>query len=67
MTPSPCINVCKMDATNGLCIGCYRTIDEIALWSRFDETARRQVHDAIAERRAQYPSLPTPPQPAPVR
>ncbi len=29
---SPCINVCTMDAGTGLCIGCYRTIEEIQGW-----------------------------------
>lgn len=27
---SPCISVCKMDDARGLCLGCMRTIDEIA-------------------------------------
>ena len=25
-----CISVCTMDQASGLCIGCYRTLDEIA-------------------------------------
>ncbi len=29
--PSPCINVCALDA-RGLCVGCLRTGDEIARW-----------------------------------
>jgi predicted Fe-S protein YdhL (DUF1289 family) len=29
--PSPCINVCALDA-RGFCIGCGRTGDEIARW-----------------------------------
>ena len=28
--PSPCINVCRMDAATGWCAGCLRTIDEMA-------------------------------------
>ncbi|HVU81024.1 MAG TPA: DUF1289 domain-containing protein, partial [Rhodanobacteraceae bacterium] len=28
---SPCIGVCRMDA-DGLCIGCRRTLAEIARW-----------------------------------
>lgn len=67
MNSSPCINVCKMDTASGLCLGCYRTIDEITLWSRLDEAARRQVHEAIAMRRAQTPPLPPPSQPAPAQ
>jgi predicted Fe-S protein YdhL (DUF1289 family) len=49
---SPCINVCVMDAASGLCIGCLRTLDEIAEWSAFDAEAKRAVLAAIRERRA---------------
>jgi len=30
--PSPCINICKMDDKTALCVGCYRTIQEITAW-----------------------------------
>ena len=30
---SPCVSVCRMDASAELCVGCYRTLDEIAQWS----------------------------------
>jgi uncharacterized protein len=29
---SPCINVCQMNDKTGLCLGCYRTIEEIQGW-----------------------------------
>lgn len=51
MIPSPCINICKMDADNGLCIGCFRTIDEITRWSRIDDAQRADILAAIARRR----------------
>jgi predicted Fe-S protein YdhL (DUF1289 family) len=50
---SPCINVCRMDASTGWCEGCLRTIDEIAGWSTFDDDAKRAVWDAIEARHAQ--------------
>ncbi|HXC10218.1 MAG TPA: DUF1289 domain-containing protein [Steroidobacteraceae bacterium] len=40
--PSPCINVCRLDS-QGICIGCRRTIDEIAEWSRASEARRREI------------------------
>ncbi len=52
--PSPCINVCVMDQANGVCIGCLRTLDEIAAWSVLDADARRAVLAAIGERRARW-------------
>lgn len=48
--PSPCINVCTMDAASGLCIGCLRTIDEIAGWSRFSDDEKRAVLRSLALR-----------------
>ncbi|WP_112186173.1 DUF1289 domain-containing protein [Ralstonia sp. GX3-BWBA] len=47
---SPCISVCKMDEAHGLCIGCMRTIDEIAAWSTMNDTARQAVWKTLPER-----------------
>ncbi len=30
--PSPCVGVCRMNEVTGLCVGCARTADEIAIW-----------------------------------
>ena len=49
---SPCISVCRIDASSGLCTGCLRTLDEIAAWSVLDDEAKRAVWRAIAVRRA---------------
>lgn len=51
--PSPCISVCKMNATTGWCEGCLRTIDEIAGWSGMSDDARRLVWAELARRRGQ--------------
>jgi predicted Fe-S protein YdhL (DUF1289 family) len=40
-----------MDDASGLCIGCLRTLDEIAAWGTLDDDARREVWVAIARRR----------------
>jgi len=50
---SPCVNVCRIDDDTGLCAGCLRTLDEIALWSQLDDAMRQDVLDAIVTRRAQ--------------
>ncbi|MDE2440886.1 MAG: DUF1289 domain-containing protein [Betaproteobacteria bacterium] len=51
MVSSPCINVCKMDARSGLCIGCFRTLDEITAWSRSDDITRNEILATVAQRR----------------
>jgi len=40
-----------MDDASGLCIGCARTLDEIASWSVLDDDARRAIVDALPGRR----------------
>jgi len=50
--PSPCTDVCTIDATTGLCAGCLRTIDEIAAWGSLDDAARLAVCKRLAVRRA---------------
>jgi predicted Fe-S protein YdhL (DUF1289 family) len=49
---SPCISVCRIDAASGLCIGCLRTLDEIAAWGSLDDAARRTILQAVMTRRA---------------
>jgi len=41
-----------MDSSTGLCVGCLRTLDEIAAWGVLDDDARRDVLQAIGVRRA---------------
>ena len=53
---SPCISVCRIDAATGLCVGCARTLDEIAAWGSLDDEARRAVLRAIAARRVPQPA-----------
>ena len=48
--PSPCVSVCRMDDHREFCVGCLRTIPEIAGWSRMDDEAKRTVWQAIAWR-----------------
>jgi predicted Fe-S protein YdhL (DUF1289 family) len=50
--PSPCINVCEMDAASGYCRGCARTIDEIIAWGRLDDDAKRAVWKQLPQRQA---------------
>ncbi len=49
--PSPCVSICTMDPTTGLCSGCLRTIDEIAGWSSYSNSEKRAVWHLIAARR----------------
>ena len=50
--PSPCISVCELDADGRICVGCFRTLDEIAAWGSLDATAKRRILAELPERRA---------------
>jgi len=49
---SPCNLVCTLDADGIYCIGCFRTLEEIAGWSAFDEERRRSIWSELERRRA---------------
>ena len=48
---SPCVQVCKMNASTGLCAGCQRTLAEIACWSIYTAAEKRAVLDELPARR----------------
>ncbi len=40
---SPCNKICTLDSRGDYCIGCGRTIEEIARWYAMSDEERRQV------------------------
>jgi len=48
---SPCVNVCQLDSDTGYCIGCMRTLDEIADWLELNNEEKRQVLSKLEDRR----------------
>ena len=42
---SPCINVCKIE--NDVCVGCGRTLEEIAHWSEMTDADKEYVNANI--------------------
>ncbi len=40
---SPCIKLCTIHPVERLCIGCYRTIEEITVWSRLAPDVRQTI------------------------
>ena len=43
---SPCINVCKIE--NDVCIGCGRTLEEIAHWTSMTNEERRLINERVS-------------------
>ncbi len=40
---SPCIKLCVIHPEERLCTGCFRTIDEITVWSRLSPAERDRI------------------------
>ncbi|MEO0616367.1 MAG: DUF1289 domain-containing protein [Pseudomonadota bacterium] len=49
---SPCISICTLDE-HDLCMGCYRSLDEIVDWTMMTDDEKRAVLANVAERSAQ--------------
>lgn len=60
---SPCIKVCQMDPERGVCIGCCRSLDEIARWGGMSEEEQLHVLNQLPERRRglDIPEIAVPP------
>jgi uncharacterized protein len=50
---SPCIDICALDPS-GVCLGCFRSRDEIARWSQLSDFARAFINETAEERRRRH-------------
>jgi len=50
---SPCQNVCKIE--DNICIGCFRTLDEISVWSKLSDLKRNEIMESVKKRGSQMP------------
>ena len=48
--PSPCIGVCTLSREK-VCVGCFRSLDEIAAWPAASDARREQIVAAARGRR----------------
>ena len=47
---SPCVSICALDE-NDICIGCYRSAQEITDWFMASDEEKRQILVRVRERR----------------
>lgn len=47
---TPCIKVCAVDGSTGLCLGCGRTLSEIGGWGGLSEAARQNIMTELSAR-----------------
>ena len=62
---TPCIAVCMIDPKTNLCLGCGRTLPEIARWHKMESAERLAVMKGLAARMAEAGLAPMEPRPKP--
>lgn len=50
---TPCVMVCAVDGESGLCLGCFRTLKEIAGWRALSDAERAAIMADLPTRRSQ--------------
>ena len=51
---SPCNRICTLDLATNVCMGCFRTLDEISHWTRFTNAERDAIRAALPERQRAF-------------
>jgi len=49
---TPCNRICVLDAAKRLCVGCGRSLDEIARWGGMTEAERKAIMTQLPARLA---------------
>jgi len=52
--PSPCRKQCQLHPVDKICLGCFRRIEEIADWARFDGATRERIIAELPTRRRDW-------------
>ena len=48
---TPCVQVCVVDGESGLCLGCHRTLAEVARWTALEDGERASIMAELPARR----------------
>lgn len=47
---SPCVRNCCLNEAD-ICVGCFRSLEEITLWSTVSDATKLHILECVAERR----------------
>lgn len=50
---SPCVKICVVHPNARICIGCFRSVEEITEWSRYSPAQRARIMDELPNRKGQ--------------
>ncbi len=51
---SPCVKLCVLHPESGYCVGCHRTMEEIAGWTRFSDAERAEIMATLPMREVEH-------------
>jgi len=49
---SPCIGICQLDVSMNVCVGCFRTRQEVAMWSDVSDDEKKEILARAKSRRS---------------
>ena len=47
---SPCVKLCSIHPTERICVGCYRSMEEIGAWSSLSSEVRLEIMSELPSR-----------------
>ena len=51
---SPCKKICVVDPAQSLCVGCFRTLDELGRWTLMTRDEHLTIKAELSAREARY-------------
>ncbi|MEO1037972.1 MAG: DUF1289 domain-containing protein [Pseudomonadota bacterium] len=51
---SPCKKICLVDPAEPICVGCFRTMEELGRWTLMTDDERKAVKAELKAREAAY-------------
>lgn len=60
--PSPCVGVCRLTDDRSICVGCWRTLDELRRWSSSSDAEKRAIWHQVEKRQRAQSTAPAPEQ-----
>lgn len=55
---SPCVNICELNKDD-ICTGCFRSLDEIVLWSGYSDQDKRDILNNSLQRKQSLQAIKT--------
>jgi uncharacterized protein len=47
---TPCVKICVIHTVEKICIGCFRSRDEISQWKNYSEEERQKIMETLKNR-----------------